>query len=170
MDSMADHVARLDLPETHLHALEFLLKRLPLPGYIWVLSGSGGLRLQGVDIPVHDLDIQTDEKTIYLIEKKLARFMKTPIHIWNSPGMRSLDGRAVVKGIEIELLANIAHCQPDGSWYSHTDLSRLVWVLTHGLRIPVFPLEDELEAYLAMGRTEKGALICQALQQAAKEN
>jgi hypothetical protein len=170
MDSMTDRIARLDLPETHLHALEFLLKRLPLTEYIWVLSGSGGLRLQGVDVPVHDLDIQTDEKNIYLIEKKLARFMKMPVHIWDSPGMRSLDGRAVVRGIEIELLANIAHCQPDGSWYSHTDLSRLIWVLTHSLRIPVFPLEDELDAYLAMGRTEKAALIRQAIQQAGKVN
>jgi hypothetical protein len=121
-----------------------------------------------VDVPVHDLDIQADEKTVYLIEKELAEFMQTPVHLWESPGMRSLDGRAGIEGVEIELLANIAHCQPDGTWCSYTDFSRLVWVKRHGLRIPVFPLEDELAAYQAMGRTENAALIRQAIQKTRK--
>jgi hypothetical protein len=33
-----------------------------------------------------------------------------------------------------------------------------------GLRIPTFPLEDELEAYEAMGRIEKAALIRATIQ------
>lgn len=54
IESMPDYVARLDLLETHLQALEFLLKRLPLREYIWGLSSSGGLRLQGVDDPLEE--------------------------------------------------------------------------------------------------------------------
>jgi hypothetical protein len=165
---MTDQLALLNLPEAHLRALEFLLNRVPPLEYIWSLTGSAGLRLQGVNVPVHDLDIQADEKTVYLIEKELAEFMQTPVHLWESPGMRSLDGRAGIEGVEIELLANIAHRQPDGTWCSYTDFSRLVWVKRHGLRIPVFPLEDELAAYQAMGRTEKATLICQAIQKARK--
>ena len=77
--------------------------------------------------------------------------------------MRSLDGKAEIEGIQVELLANIAHKLPDGSWGTFTDLSRTVWVELQGLRIPTFPLEDELAAYIAMGRTEKAALIRQVL-------
>jgi hypothetical protein len=158
---MKDHVACLDLPKTHLDVLELLYKRLPPGEYLWALTGSGGLRLQGVNVPVHDLDIQTDEKTIYLIEKQLAEYMITPV-------MRSLDGRVEISGVEIELLANITHRQADGSWCSYTDFSRLLCIELHGMHIPVFPLEDELEAYLAMGRTEKAALIRKAIREVGK--
>jgi hypothetical protein len=165
---MTAHFARLDLPEAHVHVLDFLLKRVPPSEFIWVLTGSASLRLQGVDVPVHDLDIQTDEKTVYLIEKKLSEFMRTPVHLWESPGMRSLDGKAAIEGVEIELLANITHCKPDGTWSTYTDFSRLIFVETHGMRILVFPLEDELAAYEAMGRIEKAALIRKTIQKTGR--
>jgi hypothetical protein len=44
---MIDQLALLDLPEAHLRALEFLLNRVPPLEYIWSLTGSAGLRLQG---------------------------------------------------------------------------------------------------------------------------
>ena len=156
---MIDAFAQLDLPEAYLHALDLLIKRVSPLEYIWALTGSASLRLQGVEVPVHDLDIQAGQKTVYRIEKRLAGFMKTPVHLWESTGMRSLEGKALLEGVEIELLANGAHRQPDGVWRSYTDFSRLVWVETHGLRIPLFPLEDEIKAYEAMGRAEKAALI-----------
>ncbi len=77
--------------------------------------------------------------------------------------MRSLGGKAEVEGIEIDLMANIAHKTPGGTWRTYTNFSRLVWVDLHGLRLPTFPLEDELEAYEAMGRSEKAALIRKTL-------
>jgi hypothetical protein len=165
---MKIHAALLDLPDTHLRSLSLLLQWLPPAKYTWALTGSAGLRLQGVDVPIHDLDIQTDENNLRLIEVRLADFIKTPVHLWESTGMRSLDGKAVIEGVEIELLANIAHRNPDGSWSSYTDLSRLIWVETCGLHIPVFPLQDELAAYEAMGRTEKAALIRKVVQIAGK--
>jgi hypothetical protein len=165
---MTDIVALLELPGPHLHALNFLLKQVPPLAYTWALTGSCSLRLQGVDVPVHDLDIQADKKTVYLIEEQLAGFMINPVHLWESTGMLSLDGKAVIEGIQIELLGNVAHRQPDGTWCTYTDFSRLIWVKTHELHIPVFPLEDELAAYEAMGRIEKAALIRQAILTAGK--
>ena len=162
---MKERVARLDLPKTHLDALELLFKRLPMGQYLWALTGSAGLRLQGVDVPVHDLDIQTDGKTIYLIEKQLLEYVRTPVHFWQSPGMRSLEGRFEIYGVEIELLADIVHLKADGSGRSYTDFSRLICIKLHGMHIPVFPLEDELDAYLAMGRIEKAALIRRTIQE-----
>ena len=149
----------LDLPESHVPALAALLQRLPPTEYRWALTGSGGLRLQGVDVPVHDLDVQTDEATLRRMEAALADCMTTRVHCWETPGMRSLDGKAALEGVEIELLANIAHKMPDGSWSTFTDFSRLIWIDLGGLRLATFPLEDELVAYEAMGRAEKAALI-----------
>ena len=149
----------LDLPESHVPALAALLQRLPPTEYRWALTGSGGLRLQGVDVPVHDLDVQTDEATLRRMEAALADCMTTRVHCWETPGMRSLDGKAMLEGVEVELLANIAHRLPDGSWSTTTDFSRLLWLGWHGLRVAVFPLADELAAYEAMGRTVKADLI-----------
>ena len=160
---MNDHPAFFDLPDSHRRVLAWLLEKIPPGEFPWVLTGSGSLRLNGVDLPVHDLDIQTDQNTIHLIEKRLAEYMKESIHSWESPGMRSLDGKAEIEGVQVELLANIAHKLPDGSWGTFTDFSRIVWVELQGLRVPTFPLEDELAAYVAMERTEKAALIRQAL-------
>ncbi len=156
--------ARLDLSEAHVRALTCLLERVPPAETRWALTGSAGLRLQGVDLEVHDLDIQTDEKTVYEIEKRLAEFMKTPVHYWESPGMISLDGKAEVGGIQIELLANISHKMADGSWSSFTDFSRLIWLEWRGRDVAVFPLENEAEAYEAMGRTQKAALIRETIR------
>jgi hypothetical protein len=156
---MVNLPARLDLPKAHTQAMTALLRIIPPDTYVWALTGSAGLRLQGVDVQVHDLDIQTDEQTIYILEQVLAQFMKTPVHFWESAGMHSLDGKAEIENIEIEILANIAHKMPDGTWSSFTDFSRLIWVDSHGLQIPIFPLEDELAAYETMGRVEKAALI-----------
>jgi hypothetical protein len=156
---MISQPALLDLPKAHLHVLGFLIDQVPPAEFNWVLTGSGGLRLQGVDVPVHDLDIQTDEKALYIIEARLRGFVKVPIRLWESVDMRSLDGRAEIEGVEVELLANITHRQPDGTWCTFTDFSRVLWVRSQGLHIPVFPLVDELAAYEAMGRIEKAALI-----------
>lgn len=157
-------LAKLDLPDAHANALEKLIELVPPGQFLWTLTGSAGLRLQGVDLEVHDLDIQTDEQTICKIEKRLAAFMKTPVHLWESPGMKSLDGKGELEGIQIELLANISHKLPDGSWSSFTDFSRLVWIEWHSLKVAVFPLENEAEAYEAMGRTQKAALIRETLE------
>ena len=156
---MKKHSALLDLPEAHIRVLAWLLENIPPDNFLWVLTGSGSLRLHGVDLPVHDLDIQTDLQTIARIEKQLVDYMRVPVHAWESPGMRSLDGKAEIEGIQVELLANIAHKLPDDSWGTFTDFSRIEWMDLQGWRIPTFPLEDELAAYIAMGRTEKAALI-----------
>ena len=156
---MIDHFARLALPESHHRALARLVALIPPTDLPWAVTGSVSLRLQGVDLPVHDIDLQTDQQTVYAIEKRLADYMHTPVHLWESPGMRSLDGKAAIDGVEIELLANIAHKMPNGSWSTFTDFSRLIWIDLGDLRLATFPLEDELVAYEAMGRAEKAALI-----------
>lgn len=156
--------ARLDLPEAHARALQKLIQLVPPQEFLWVLTGSAGLRLQGVDVDVHDLDIQTDEQTVYTIEKRLAGFMKTPVHLWESSNMKSLDGKGEIEGVPIELLANISHRLPDGCRSSSVDFSRLVWVEWRGLQVAVFPLQDEVFAYEAMGRAQKAAIIRETIR------
>jgi len=154
----------LDLPAAHVRALEVILRRIPAGEVLWVLTGSAGLRLQGVDIPVNDLDLQGDAESVYIIEQRLAEFVHTPVHTWESERTRSLDGRAELEGVEVELIGDIAKRGADGEWEPPTDLSRRIFIEWRGMNVPVLPLEIEAEAYAAMGRVGKAGIIRAAIK------
>jgi hypothetical protein len=157
--------AIFDLPEQHADVLSFLVERIPPAEKLWALTGSAGLRLQGVDISVHDLDLQTDAETIYLLEKKLAEFMKVPVHLWESEHTLSYHGQAEINGLQVELLGDVRHRQPDGTWGMSLGIeSVLVWVEWHGLAIPVLSLAHEALAYEKMGRIQKAGIIRSAIR------
>jgi len=157
--------AVLDLPEQHTKVLSFLVERIPPTEYLWVLTGSAGLRLQGVDIPVNDLDLQTDGKTIYRLEKQLTGVMKTPVHFWKSEHTLSYHGQANINGLQVEFLGDMRHRRPDGTWEPPLNIeSVLIWIDWHNLKIPALSLDHEALAYEKMGRVEKAELIRSALR------
>jgi hypothetical protein len=160
--------ALLDLPEQHTHVLSLLVRRVPPTEYLWALTGSAGLRLQGVDLSVHDLDLQTDAKNVFLLERELAEFMKIPVHIWEMEHTLSYYGQAEIDGLQVELLGDIRHRRPDGTWDVPLNIpSVLVWVKWQSLQVPVLSLVQEAIAYEKMGRREKAERIRAALRKEA---
>lgn len=152
--------AILDLPTQHADVLSLLVEKVPPAENLWALTGSAGLRLQGVDLSVNDLDLQTDSKTVFLLEKELAEFMKVPVHLWESEHTLSYHGQAEINGLQVELLGDIRHRQPDGTWGTSLEIeSVLVWVDWRNLKIPVLSLTHEAFAYEVMGRVQKAELI-----------
>jgi len=150
--------ALLDLPEAHARALLALLERIPPERFGWVLVGSAGLRLQGLDIPVNDLDVECDGQAIHAIERALGEWMREPVHVWDSGRIKSLDGKAKVAGVQVELIAELTVVEED-SRSQPVDLSRRIWLDWRGQAVPVFPLEMEAESYERMGRMEKAEMI-----------
>ncbi len=73
--------------------------------------------------------------------------------------MKLLDGKAEIGGIEVELLAEVGHLLPDGTWTVLADFSQKLWLEWHGQSVAVFPLELEEKAYESTGRPEKAAVI-----------
>jgi hypothetical protein len=154
-----------DLPTQHADVLAFLVSRIAPVEYSWALTGSAGLRLQGVDLSVHDIDLQTDAKTIYLLEKKLAELMKVPVHVWESEHTLSYHGQAEIQALQVELLGDIRHRGVDGSWQPPVDIRSVrVWVDWRGLQIPVLSLAHEALAYEKMGRVQKAESIRAAME------
>jgi hypothetical protein len=152
--------AILELPEQHAAVLTFLLKQIPPAERPWALTGSAGLRLQGVDLSVNDLDLQTDGNTVFQLEKKLSPFMKVPVHLWESEHTLSYHGQAEIQGLQVELLGDVRHRLADQTWGASLEISSvLVWVEWHDLDVPLLSLEHEVLAYEKMGRTQKAELI-----------
>lgn len=158
--------AVLDLPEGHAKVLLLLMTRIPPADYRWALTGSAGLRLQGVNTSVHDIDLQTDAKTIYVLEKELAEFMKAPVHLWESEHTLSYHGQAEIYGLQIELLGDVRYRDVNGTWGTPLDIgSVIVWVEWRGLKIPALSLGHEALAYERMGRSQKAELIRAAIRE-----
>jgi hypothetical protein len=154
-----------DLPEQHSQVLSLLVARLPPDKNLWALTGSAGLRLQGIELSVHDLDLQSDAETIHLLEKELAEFIKVLVHLWESEHTLSYHGQAEVYGLQVEFLGDVRHRSLDDSWQPLVEIrSVLRWVEWHGLEIPVLSLAHEALAYEKMGRTRKAELIHSAIQ------
>jgi hypothetical protein len=154
-----------DLPDLHAEVLSLLTTKIIPADTLWAVTGSVGLRLQGIDLSVHDLDLQTDAKTIYLLEKRLAEYMKVPVHVWETEHTFSYHGQAEVNGLQVELLGDVRHRDEDGAWLPPLDISSaLVWVEWRGIKVPVLSLTHEALAYEKMGRHQKAELIRAAIR------
>lgn len=152
--------AILALPESHAQVLRSLLVLIPPQEIPWVLTGSAGLRLQGVDIPVNDLDVKTDAENIFVLEELLREFIKVSVHPWESEHTFSLHGQAEIHGLTVELLGGVKHRLPGADWESPANiLASRIWITWSGREIPALPLALEAQAYQMMGRAERARMI-----------
>jgi len=157
--------AILDLPDSHAEVLISLLTLVPPRVHSWVLTGSCSLRLLGLDIPVYDIDLQTDRESVYAVASKLTDFIKVAVHPWESEHTFSLHAQAEINNVTVELLGGIKHRQPGGEWEPSADiLSARNWIHWRENKVPVFSLEFEAQAYDKMGRIEKAKLIRGAIR------
>jgi hypothetical protein len=157
--------AVLDLPEAHNKALGFLLSFVPPVEILWVLTGSAGMRLQGVDVKVNDLDVQTTSAGVIEMAGRLEEANLEGARLRESERMRSTFARIDLFGVQVELMGDIQHRQEDGTWspaINLVDVRR--WVDWKGQQVPVLDLRHEEEAYRRMGRTAKAEAIHDILQ------
>jgi len=122
----------------------------------WAVTGSLGLALQGMDVDVHDIDIQTDKSGAYDIENRLSQHVVRNVEFSTSEKICSYFGELSIDGIKVEIMGDIQKRLPDGIWEDPIDIcSNRCFIEYDGLSIPVISLEYECEAYDRLGRTEK---------------
>jgi len=125
----------------------------------WALTGSTSFSIQGMDVDVHDIDIQTDKKGAYKIGRALSRFVVRPVSFSSTQTIRSHFGCFAMDGIDIEVMGDIQK-QVDGHWEDIVRLPPLIkYVSFENVRIPVLDLRYEYEAYRKMGRFDKADRI-----------
>jgi hypothetical protein len=156
----------VNLPAPHREALGIICARLPLATVDWALTGSVGHRLQGVDVPVHDIDVQTDEGGASAVGAALAEYVVEAPEPRTSPLIRSVFGRFLVAGVEVELMGGMCHRRsPDAPWGAPVDPADHRRVVRYaGLDVPVLDLAHEADAYDLMGRHERAALLRRSLR------
>lgn len=158
------------IPESHMRALGIICEQLQDSGVEWALTGSLGLALQGMNVEVHDIDVQTDEAGVYEIERRLADYVVKPVLYKSSERMRSRMGKLSIEGVTVEIMGGIEKRLPDGAWQEPVDIAQHSLKLeVEGVSVPVLSLQHEYESYKLMDRTERAAQIRKWLDRKDKD-
>lgn len=160
-----------DVLEPFLSVLMLLCQRLSNLRSDWALTGSLAFQLRGMDVSVHDVDIQTDSPGAYEIEQRLQEFVVDPVRFKTSPRIRSHFGRLEIAGIRVEIMGDIEKWTPSGMWIPAPLLSPIIeTVLYEGLSIPVLTLAYEQQAYEQMGRSDTTTALLRWMSEERNES
>lgn len=148
------------VPEKFLVALRTIHAAL-LPSNIdWAVTGSLGMALQGMQLPVNDIDLQTDVAGARALHRRLREFEVTPLRFKESESIRSHLGKLEIQGVPVEVIGAVQTRLPDGAWGAPVQIAPIRrWVKVEGMDIPVVSLAHEVQAYRQMGRPEKAELL-----------
>jgi len=136
----------------------------------WVVTGSLGMALQGVDVPVHDIDLQTDAEGAYAIERLFPEFVVQPVQFSASERICSHFGALEMDGIRVEIMGDVHKRLEQGEWEEPVPVERYRrWVEVGEMRLPVLSLEYEYQAYLQLGRQDKAEMLKQWLAEHREE-
>lgn len=148
------------LPSHFSLALRTLHSRLAGTGILWALTGSTSFVLQGLPLTPNDVDLQTDALGAYEIEHLFIEHATRPIEFSSTGSVRSHFGELNLCGVEIEIMGDMQHRLPDGTWTHPPDLRPLIrFIEWEGLEVPVLSLEYEADAYLELGRLERAVQL-----------
>jgi len=150
------------LPDAHLRALRELSRLLgPCGGLVWALTGSASFALQGMDIPVNDIDVAADRDSALRIGALLEDCCIKPVEADSAARyVRSYYGQFRLEGVDVDLMGDSRRMDLDGSWTEPAFLPPLIeWVSVSSLRLPVLSLAFEEQAYRLLRRDERADAI-----------
>lgn len=134
----------------------------------WAVTGSFGMVLHGMQVEIHDIDLQTDKEGAFEIERRLVNSLVKIVHFRASERIRSYFGTFEINGIKIEVMGGMQHLAADQTWGSPVAIETCHdWVDFNEMNIPVITLEHEVEAYQLYGRPEKAEKIKEFMQHKA---
>ena len=126
----------------------------------WAVTGSLGMVLHGMQMEIHDIDLQTDKEGAFEIERRLVNSLVKIVHFRASERIRSYFGVFEISGIKIEVMGDMQLMAADRTWGKPVAIETCRdWVDLNEMHIPVITLEHEAEAYQLYGRTEKAEMI-----------
>ena len=144
----------------HFISLRIIYDKLKNIQADWCITGSLGFALHGLDVPVNDIDIQTDAEGAYKIEEALFEYVTKKTTFLESENIRSHLGELNIQGITVELMGGLQKRLADGVWEDPVDVTaHRKFIKYKGMSLPTLDLKYEESAYRALGRIEKADMI-----------
>jgi hypothetical protein len=132
-----------------LAALKIINEKLKSRKIRWVLAGTTGLALQGVEISPNDIDILTDKEGALKINELLKEYEVKPVKFRRSKIFESYFGKFKISNVEVDVIGNL-RVKLSNRWKSVELLSNTVEM--DGTKIRVYPIREALKAYRIMKR------------------
>lgn len=157
---MGDRRPENRIPGRHLDVLEILVENVSSG---WAVTGSTGMALQGMDLEVNDLDIQSNGQ----VTDRLAELLRSKGQVLEdlrhveSDKMSSQLGSYELMGVKVEVIGDVRK-KIDGTWEETVDVAENltnVRVESREVSVPVLRLEYEEQAYRKMGRKERADAV-----------
>lgn len=145
-----------------LSALRLIHERLGETPIVWVITGSLSFALREMDVPVHDIDIQSDREGAYQIERLLQEYVIEPVRFSSTTQIRSHFGALAVRGTRVEIMGDIEKRTGCSRREPPAELTRhRQWVTVAGMTIPVLALHHESMGLCA--QTSRGSVCVETL-------
>lgn len=139
----------------HVRALKTIHNRLRKIETIWAITGSFSFALQGLELEVNDIDLQTDAAGAYEVEKVFTEKIVRRVEFSRSDKIASHWGELNIDGVKVEIIGALQKKLPDGTWESPVDIKKhRKFIAFEGMDLPMLSLSYEEQAYRTLGRTE----------------
>lgn len=138
--------------------LRQLAQALNAAGIDYRVVGSAALALHGIDVTVHDLDLEMSRADANRFQARFAAQATMPVAWRESEHLRSYFGRYEIDGVQVEVMAEFER-RRRGRWLPSLSATRDERDLD-GTPVRLLSLEEEVLAQLRRGRLQK---VAQAL-------
>jgi hypothetical protein len=140
-----------------LHLIADQLRGTPIT---WAVTGSCSLALQGLAVAVRDIDLRTTAHDAYALEARFHFYQQRPVKFASTGTVQSHFGALEIKGVQVEIVGDMQHWLPDGTWEPVVDMNRFkLWVRLGDIELPVMSLPFLYQAYQLLGRDDKVAIL-----------
>lgn len=127
---------------------------------LWALTGSTNFNIQGINIDINDIDVQTDENSAYKFEKIFKKHIVKPVVFSSTDKIRSHFGVFEINDVKVEVMGDIQKRLPNGEWEKKKELKDIIdFAIFEGHKVPVLNLAYEENAYRILGRVKKADMI-----------
>lgn len=148
-----------------ISALQQFVSLVEGKNIFWILSGSVSLALQWVDVvPKEDIDILTDATWAKALDELLADFVVKKSEYSSTDKYKSYFGIYKIDDIQVEVMGDFQYMTKEGIWSKENQTHEIIYKEYHGMQLPMLTLEQELQEYENMGRTDKAEKIRLCLQ------
>ncbi|MBU0667360.1 MAG: hypothetical protein ABIC91_04850 [Nanoarchaeota archaeon] len=144
------------IPKTHIAALRVIVNETRDKDIFWFLGGSTNLALQGIDVSVNDIDLLSDEKGVYELEKSLKQYVVKPVFWRESETIASHYGQLNIDGVDVEIMGEL---DVKSAYRQNIKKDDILMTKVDDFYIPCCSLKHEYDAYVKLGRPEKVVLI-----------
>jgi hypothetical protein len=138
-------------------------------GVRWAVMGSLNHALQGLEIQPRDIDICTDERGAYAMERLHEEYVTHRVSYKEGEGVRSHFGEFKIDGVTVEIIGDMEIRADDGVWTPLSD-GPYRHVTEAEASIPVRTLEQEVETYIGLGRVERAEKLRELFERCVKDH